>query len=57
VVLVTEGRAKASYGSASPEMTDGPGVGAAACAEREARIDVVSSPAGPEPVIELSEIG
>jgi hypothetical protein len=57
VVLVTAGQAKGSYSSLNPEMTDGAGVGAAACAEREARIDVVSSPAGPDPVIELSEIG
>ena len=57
VVLLTEGRAKGSFSSASPELTEGPGVAASACAERDARIDVVAAPAGSAPVIELSEIG
>jgi hypothetical protein len=57
VVLLTEGRAKGSYSSVNPDLTEGPGVAAAACAERDARIDVVAAPAGPAPVIELAEIG
>jgi hypothetical protein len=57
VVLLTEGRAKGSYSSVNPDLTEGPGVAAAACAERDARIDVVAAPSGPAPVIELAEIG
>lgn len=57
VVLVNEGRAKGSYSTASPELTEGPGVASAACADREARIDVVAAPSGVVPVIEISEIG
>jgi hypothetical protein len=57
VVLVSEGRAKGSYSTASPELTEGPGVASAACEDREARIDVVAAPSGVVPVIEISEIG
>ncbi|HVC38625.1 MAG TPA: DUF4388 domain-containing protein [Candidatus Dormibacteraeota bacterium] len=56
VVLLTDGRAKGSYSSATPELTDGPGVAAAACADRESRIDVVAAPPGPLPAIEVAEI-
>ncbi|HEY6538589.1 MAG TPA: DUF4388 domain-containing protein [Candidatus Dormibacteraeota bacterium] len=57
VVIVTEGQAKGSYSALSPELTEGPGVAAAACGEREARIDVIASPPGPLPAIDLSEVG
>jgi hypothetical protein len=57
VVLLTEGQAKGSYSVLNPELTEGPGVAAAACGEHEARIDVVASPSGSLPAIELAEIG
>ncbi|HUY56993.1 MAG TPA: DUF4388 domain-containing protein [Candidatus Micrarchaeaceae archaeon] len=56
VVLLTEGRSKGSYSSVNQDLTEGPGVAAAACGDREARIDVVAAPPGPLPVIELAEI-
>ncbi|HVB53260.1 MAG TPA: DUF4388 domain-containing protein [Candidatus Acidoferrales bacterium] len=56
VVLLTEGQAKGSYSSLNPELTEGPGVAAAAHSEREARIDVIAAPPGPLPAIELAEI-
>ncbi|MGH7643761.1 MAG: DUF4388 domain-containing protein [Candidatus Dormibacteria bacterium] len=56
VVLLTEGQAKGSYSSLSPDLTEGPGVAAAASAERDSRIDVVVIPSGALPAIELAEI-
>ena len=56
VALLSEGRAKGSFSSINPDLIEGPGVAAAACGEREARIDVVAAPPGPLPVIELAEI-
>lgn len=57
VVLMAEGKGKGSYSSNSPTLTEGQGVAATASAERDARIDVVGSPQGPLPAIELAEIG
>ncbi|HVB14325.1 MAG TPA: DUF4388 domain-containing protein [Candidatus Dormibacteraeota bacterium] len=56
VVLMAEGRPKGSYSSDSQELTEGPGVAAAASGERESRIDVVAAPPGPLPAIDLAEI-
>lgn len=57
VALLTDGSVKGSYSNAAPELTDGPQVAAAACADREARIDVVAAPAPPLPALDLSELG
>ncbi|MHB1499576.1 MAG: DUF4388 domain-containing protein [Candidatus Dormibacteria bacterium] len=57
VALLTEGTVKGSYSSSAPDLTDGPQVAAAACADREARIDVVAAPAPPLPALDLSELG
>jgi hypothetical protein len=56
VVLLSEGRAKGSYSATDPDLTEGPSVAAAACGDREAKIDVIVAPPGPLPVIELAEI-
>jgi len=57
VVLLSEGQAKGSYSVLSPELTEGPGIAAAACAEREARIDVVAAPPGTLQAMDLGEFG
>ncbi len=57
VALLTEGSVKGSYSSSAPDLTDGPQVAAAACSDREARIDVVTAPAPPLPALDLSELG
>ncbi len=56
VVLLVEGRAKGSYSAMNSDLTEGPGVAATACAERDARIDVVAAPPGPQAAIDLAEI-
>jgi hypothetical protein len=57
VVLLSEGHAKGSYSLLSPELSEGPGIAAAACGERDARIDVVAAPPGTLPAIELGDFG
>jgi hypothetical protein len=57
VALLGEGTPSGSYSTQAPELAEGPQVAAAACAEREARIDVVASPPQPSPAIDLAEIG
>ena len=57
VALLTDGSVKGSYGSSVPELVDGAQVAATACAEREARIDVVAAPAQPLAALDLAEIG
>ncbi|MGH7641310.1 MAG: DUF4388 domain-containing protein [Candidatus Dormibacteria bacterium] len=56
VVVLSEGRAKGSYSSDSRELSEGAEAAANACADREACIDVVSSPAAPLSPIDLAEI-
>ena len=57
VALLSDGSVKGSYSSSAPELTDGPQAAAAACADRDARIDVVAAPAPPLPALDLSELG
>ncbi len=57
VALLGEGTPSGSYSTQAPELAEGPQVAAAACGEREARIDVVASPPQPVPAIDLAEIG
>lgn len=57
VALLTDGGVKGSYSSQAPDLTDGPQVAASACADREARIDVVAAPAQPLSALDLSELG
>ncbi len=57
VALLGEGTPSGSYSTHAPELAEGPQVAAAACAEREARIDVVAAPPQPVPAIDLAEIG
>ena len=57
VALLGEGTPRGSYSTQAPDLSEGPQAAAAACAEREARIDVVASPAQPMPAIDLAEIG
>ncbi len=57
VALLGEGTPSGSYSTQAPELAEGPQVAAAACAEREARIDVVASPPQPAAAIDLAEIG
>ena len=57
VALLTDGSVRGSYGSTAPELTEGPQIAATACADREARIDVVAAPAPPLPALDLSELG
>ncbi len=57
VALLGEGTPRGSYSSSAAELSEGPQVAAAACAEREARIDVVASPGQATPSIDLAEIG
>lgn len=57
VALLGEGTPSGSYSTQAPELAEGPQVAAAACTEREARIDVVASPPQPAPAIDLAEIG
>ncbi|MGC1184806.1 MAG: DUF4388 domain-containing protein [Candidatus Dormiibacterota bacterium] len=57
VVLLSEGQAKGSYSVLNPELTEGPSIAAAACGERDARIDVVAAPPGALQAIDLGEFG
>lgn len=57
VALLSEGSPKGSYSTSAPELSEGPQVAAAACSEREARIDVVASPGQAVAAIDLAEIG
>ena len=57
VALLGEGTPSGSYSTHAPELAEGPQVAATACAEREARIDVVAAPPQPVPAIDLAEIG